>query len=39
MSFINVHYFAAAGSLYGREAETAYEYADPAKAGAARSIR
>ncbi len=32
VSFINVHYFAAAGSLYGREAETAYEYADPTKA-------
>ncbi len=33
VGFINVHYFAAAGSLYGREAETAYEYADPAKTG------
>lgn len=33
VSFINVHYFAAAGSLYGREAETAYEYADPTKTG------
>jgi hypothetical protein len=32
VGFINVHYFAAAGSLYGREAEAAYEYADPAKA-------
>ena len=32
VNFINVHYFAAAGSLYGREAETAYEYADPTKA-------
>ncbi len=32
VSFINVHYFAAAGSLYGREAEAAYEYADPTKA-------
>jgi hypothetical protein len=30
ISFLNIHYFAAAGSLYGREAEAAYEYADPA---------
>jgi hypothetical protein len=35
VGFINVHYFAAAGSLYGREAETAYEYPDPAKAASA----
>jgi hypothetical protein len=32
--FINVHYFSAAGSLYGREAKTAYEFADPARASA-----
>ena len=32
INFLNVHYFAAAGSLYGREAEAAYEYADPARA-------
>ena len=31
VSFINVHYFAAAGSLYGREAAAAYEYADPTR--------
>ena len=30
LRFINVHYFAAAGSLYGREAKVAYEYANPA---------
>jgi hypothetical protein len=33
VSFVNVHYFAAAGSLYGREAKVAFEYADPTKAG------
>ncbi len=32
LSFINVHYFAAAGSLFGREAKVAYEYADPSLA-------
>jgi hypothetical protein len=32
VSFVNIHYFAAAGSLWGREAEVAYEYADPTKA-------
>jgi hypothetical protein len=32
LNFLNVHYFAAAGSLYGREAEVAYEYPDPALA-------
>ncbi|HJQ82874.1 MAG TPA: hypothetical protein VKA21_02280 [Candidatus Binatia bacterium] len=32
VSFINIHYFAAAGSLYGRQAAVAYEYADPARA-------
>ena len=30
---MNIHYFAAAGSLYGREAKVAYEYADPTKTG------
>ena len=30
--FVNIHYFAAAGSLFGREAKVAYEYADPTKA-------
>jgi hypothetical protein len=30
LNFLNVHYFAAAGSLYGREAQVAYEYPDPA---------
>ncbi len=30
LDFLNVHYFAAAGSLYGREAQVAYEYPDPA---------
>jgi hypothetical protein len=30
VSFINIHYFAAAGSLYGREVKVAYEYPDPA---------
>jgi hypothetical protein len=29
LSFINVHYFAAGASLYGREAAGAYEYAEP----------
>jgi hypothetical protein len=29
VGFVNVHYFAAAGSLYGREAKAAYEYGDP----------
>lgn len=33
LGFLNIHYFAAAGSLYGREAEAAYEYADPANDG------
>jgi hypothetical protein len=32
VNFLNVHYFAAAGSLYGREAQAAYEYADPDRA-------
>jgi len=32
VSFINIHYFAAAGSLYGRQAKVAYEFADPTKA-------
>jgi hypothetical protein len=32
LTFLNIHYFAAAGSLYGREAEAAYEYPDPALA-------
>jgi hypothetical protein len=32
LNFLNVHYFAAAGSLYGREAKVAYEYPDPALA-------
>jgi hypothetical protein len=32
LTFINIHYFAAAGSLYGREAKVAYEFPDPAKA-------
>src|SRR6185369_7084104 len=32
VSFVNIHYFAAAGSLYGRQAEVAYEYAEPTKA-------
>jgi hypothetical protein len=32
VSFLNVHYFAAAGSLYGRQAKAAYEYPDPAMA-------
>jgi hypothetical protein len=32
VSFINIHYFAAAGSLYGREAKVAYEYPNPALA-------
>jgi hypothetical protein len=32
VSFVNIHYFAAAGSLYGRDAKVAYEYADPTKA-------
>jgi hypothetical protein len=31
VSFINIHYFAAAGSLYGREAKVAYEFPDPTK--------
>jgi hypothetical protein len=35
VNFLNVHYFSAAGSLYGREAEVAYEYPDPAKSGLA----
>ncbi len=30
ISFTNIHYFAAAASLYGREVDGAYEYADPA---------
>jgi hypothetical protein len=30
VGFVNIHYFAAAGSLYGREAKVAYEYGDPA---------
>lgn len=30
LNFLNVHYFAAAGTLYGREVQVAYEYADPA---------
>ncbi len=30
LNFLNVHYFSAAGSLYGREAQVAYEYPDPA---------
>src|SRR6185295_14194536 len=29
ISFLNVHYFAAGASLYGREAAGAYEYAQP----------
>ena len=32
VAFLNVHYFAAAGSLYGRDAKVAYEYADLTKA-------
>jgi hypothetical protein len=32
VSFVNIHYFAAAGSLFGREAKAAYEYPDPVKA-------
>ena len=35
VGFLNVHYFAAAGSLYGRNAKAAYEYPDPAKAALA----
>ena len=30
LKFKNVHYFAAGATLYGREAEGAYEYEDPA---------
>lgn len=30
LTFKNVHYFAAGATLYGRQAEGAYEYADPA---------
>jgi hypothetical protein len=29
ITFLNVHYFAAGASLYGREAAGAYEYAEP----------
>lgn len=29
LKFLNVHYFAAGASLYGREAAGAYEYAEP----------
>lgn len=32
VSFMNVHYLAAAATLYGTEAMGGYEYADPAKA-------
>lgn len=33
VSFVNIHYFAAAGSLYGREAKVAYEYGNTALYG------
>jgi len=33
VGFVNIHYFAAAGSLYGRDAKVAYEYGDPARYG------